>query len=193
MKLTETAPPAATVVTLAEFSSHLRLAYGFPDDGAEDALLDLYLKNATAAVEAWTGRALIRRGFRLEVRSWDRAGQLVLPIGPVDAIGSFRFVGAAGTVDVAAGGFELEPGTVRQRVSGPAGGALPPIPAGHVAELTFDAGYGLTGSDVPGGLRQAVMLLAAHYYENRRGEAAAEAGMPIAVQALLESERPVRL
>lgn len=193
MRLTETAPAPALPVTLGEFSSHLRLAYGFPDDGAEDALLDLYLRNATAAIEARLGRALIRRGFRLEVGSWDRSGHLVLPVGPVESITSFRFLGPAGAVDVAAASFALEPGTARQRVTGPGGAALPPIPAGHVAELTFEAGYGPAGSDVPGELRQAVLLLAAHFYENRRGEAAAEGGLPGAVEAIIRAERPLRL
>lgn len=193
MRLTESGPPAATPVSRDEFSSHLRLAYGFPDDGAEDPLLDLYLRNATAAIECWTGRALISRSFMLEVRAWTGAGHLILPVGPATSITSLRFVGPSGAVNVPASGYELEPGTTRQRVSGPGGTALPPIPAGHVAELVFEAGYGPAGADVPGALRQAVLLLAAHYYENRRGDPDARSGLPVAVQALIEAERPLRL
>lgn len=191
MILTETAPAAATPVTLSEFSAHLRLAHGFPDDGAEDALLDLYLRNATAAVEARTGRALVRRGFVLRLDTWNRDGHVVLPVGPVEAISSIRFVRGTEAIDMAADSWAVEPGTGRQRVIGRQGGALPPIPEGYVAELTFDAGFGPNPADVPGDLRQAVMLLAADYYERRGDER--EPGTPMAVRALLEPWRPVRI
>lgn len=191
MILTETAPAPVTPVSLSEFSAHLRLAHGFPDDGAEDALLELYLRNAVAAVEAQTGRALIRRGFVLRLGAWDREGYAILPIGPVEAISALRFVQGATVIDVAAGSWVLEPGTGRQRVTGAAGGALPPIPEGHVAEISFDAGFGPDAADLPGDLRQAVVLLAADYYERRfDGEGPR---MPMTVRGLLEPWRPVRL
>lgn len=191
MILTETTPAAVTPVSLSEFSDHLRLAYGFPDDGAEDALLDLYLRNAVAAVESRTGRALIRRGFVLRLAGWDRDGQVVLPIGPVEVVDSLRFVRGAEAIDVAATSWALEPGTGRQRVMGRSSDALPPIPEGYVAEFTFDAGFGPDAADVPGDLRQAVMLLAADYYERRHdGEGPR---VPPAVEGLLEPWRPVRI
>jgi len=191
MILTETAPAAATPVTLSDFSAHLRLAHGFPDDGAEDALLDLYLRNAAAAIEARTGRALIRRGFVLRLGRWSRDGHAVLPVGPVEAVTSIRFVRDAEVIDVAAGSWAVEPGTGRQKVTGRAGGALSAIPEGYVAELTFDAGFGADPADVPGDLRQAVLLLAADYYERRHdGDGP---GMPMAVRGLIDPWRPVRL
>lgn len=191
MILTETAPAVVTPVSLDDFSAHLRLAHGFPDDGAEDGLLDLYLRNAAAAVEARTGRALIRRGFVLRLAGWDRAGHAVLPVGPVEAVTGIRFVREAETIELAAGTWVLEPGTGRQRVTGEAGSALPPVPQGHVVELTFEAGFGPDAADVPGDLRQAVMLLAAHHYENRYEDDGP--GLPLAVRSLVDPWRPVRI
>lgn len=193
MLLTEVAPAAGLPVSLDEFKAHLRLGQGFPDDGSENALLDIYLRSATATVEAQTGKALVRRGFRLQVATWHRDGQLVLPIGPVTAVDAISFVGPGGPVAVASGAWALAPGTGRQRLTGAGFGALPPIPGGHVAELTFEAGFGATGATVPGDLRQAVLLLAAHYYEERAGEAGEVWPLPAAVRALLETQRPVRL
>jgi len=193
MILTEVSPAPALAVSLDEFKAHLRLAHGFPDDGSEDSMLDLYLQNATSVVEVRTGRALIRRGFKLQVAAWNRAGHLALPIGPVAVVDALSFVRGAETVAVAAGAWTLEPASSRQRMTGTDGGALPPIPAGYEAELTFDAGYGAAGTDVPGDLRQAVMLLAAHFHENRQGDAVPGQGVPVAVQALLETRRPVRI
>ena len=193
MILTETSPAAVNPVPLDEFVAHLRLAQGFADDAAEDGLLELYLRNATAVVEARVGKALIRRKFKLQVTAWNRDGRLILPVGPVEAISSLAFVKGSETIALTADVWALELGSSRQLVTGAGGGALPVIPDGHLAELIFDAGFGESWNDVPGDLSQGVMLLAAHYYENRYGEAEPGQGIPVAVQALLETQRPVRL
>lgn len=193
MILTETSPAAVNPVPLDEFAAHLRMAQGFADDSAEDALLELYLRNATTVVEARIGKALIRREFKLQVTAWNRDGHLVLPVGPVAAIGSLSFIRGAETIALTADAWSLELGSSRQRLTGSNGGALPAIPDGHLAELVFDAGFGESWNDVPGDLSQAVMLLAAHYFENRYGETESGQGIPVAVQALLETQQPVRL
>jgi uncharacterized phiE125 gp8 family phage protein len=62
-------------------------------------------------------------------------------------------------------------------------------------ELDIEAGYGAVGSDVPEALRQALRLLAAHWYENR-GIAAigqAVALLPANVSALIAPYRVVAL
>ena len=193
MILTEASPAAVNPVPLDEFAAHLRMAQGFADDSAEDALLELYLRNATTVVEARVCKALIRRQFKLQVTAWNRDGQLVLPVGPVAAITSISFIKGATTIAVAAGAWSLALGGSRQRLTGSGGGALPAIPQGHLAELIFDAGFGPSWNDVPGDLTQAVMLLAAHYFENRTGDSEPGRGIPVAVQALLETQQPVRL
>jgi uncharacterized phiE125 gp8 family phage protein len=193
MVLTEIAPAPELPVSAEQFKAHLRLGQGFPDDGSEDAPLQLYLANATAAVEAVTGKALVRRAFRLQVAGWGRDGRLALPIGPVVAVNAVTFVGPGAPVALPAGGWSLAPGTQRQVLSGTGGEALPAVPAGYVAELDFSAGFGDTGAAVPGELRQAVLLLAAHYYEERAGGPKAVPAMPAAVRSLLGAQRPVRL
>ena len=193
MILTETSPAAVNPVPLDEFAAHLRMAQGFADDSAEDALLELYLRNATTVVEARVGKALIRREFKLQVTAWNRDGILVLPLGPVAAIGSLSFIRGAETIALTADAWSLELGSSRQRLTGSGGGALPAIPDGYLAELVFDAGFGESWNDVSGDLSQAVMLLAAHYFENRYGDAVPGQGLPVAVQALLETQQPVRL
>jgi uncharacterized phiE125 gp8 family phage protein len=111
----------------------------------------------------------------------------------VALIGSLRFILDAGTIELPTTSWSLEPGTSRQLLTGTGGGALPSIPQGASAELVFNAGFGDSPDDMPGELAQAVMLLAAHYFEHRYGEAVSGTGIPAGVQALLETRRPARL
>lgn len=189
--LLKEAEPAALSPVLGEVAAHLRLGLGFADDGAEDALVERYLGAAVAAVEERTGQALVSRGFVLTVARWDRRGQVVLPVGPVAGVDAIRFMRADVATPLDPKSWEVEPGATRQRLTGPGGTALPTVPTGSSAEVQFRAGHGEDWASVPAGLRQAVLMLTAHYHENRHGEGGG--GMPPAVAALLAPWRPARL
>ena len=73
----------------------------------------------------------------------------------------------------------------------PAGVILPHVPRLSSVVLRFTAGFGASWEDVPAVLAQAVLMLAARYYE-ARGMAAGPAGLPFAVAALIERWRSVR-
>ncbi|MEM6904315.1 MAG: hypothetical protein AAF568_00330, partial [Pseudomonadota bacterium] len=118
MILTQTTPPAAQPVTLAELKAHLRLAHGFADEGAEDGILALHLGNAVATIEAETAQALIARAFRLETDGWDRHGQLVLPVGPVASIDQVEIVSGDQTTSVTPADLSLSTARTRQTLSG---------------------------------------------------------------------------
>ena len=193
MLLTETAPATLNPVPLREMAAHLRLASGFSDDGSEDSLLELYLRNATAVIERRTCKALVSRSYLLQVVCWNRSGHLRMPIGPVSSIESFELIRTGSTVTLAPEEYSLEPGVSRQRVTGPGGGALRPLPHGALAHLSFTAGFGASWNEVPDDLRQAVLLLATHYYENRAGDLALDNGLPHGVGAILEHYQPVRI
>ena len=176
-----------------EFAAHLRLAHGFNDDGAESAVLEIYLRNATAVIERRTGQALIARAYTLQVATWDRDGHLSLPIGPVSAIDQIRFIGPNSMIDLEPEDWFLKPGTTRQKLTGPNGMALWPLPRGSVAELSFTAGYGPSWDDVPDDLRQAVLVLGAHFYENRFGDVALDGALPYGVGQIVEQHRGMRI
>ena len=195
MLLKEITPAARNPVPIREFGAHLRLAHGFNDDGSEDGLLELYLRNATAMIERRTSQALISRVHTLKVACWDRNGHLVMPIGPVQSIESIQLVSPTSTIDLDPGDWSLQPGNTRQRLTGALGGPLWALPHGSVAELRFTAGHGGSWNDVPDDLRQAVLLLAAHLYENRFGETdtIGAHGIPAGVLSITDLHRPIRL
>ena len=81
----------------------------------------------------------------------------------------------------------------RPRLVGRFGRSLPRIPrAGH-AEVRFNAGFGEAWEAVPADLRQAVFLLAAHFYESRSEGNAVAGSMPFGVLVLIEAYRATRI
>ncbi len=73
------------------------------------------------------------------------------------------------------------------------GSALPNIPSNGAATVHFGAGFGPSWSDVPADLKQAMLMLAAHYYEYRHETGLQSGCMPFGVTSLLERYRPMRL
>ncbi|MBP7002250.1 hypothetical protein [Amaricoccus sp.] len=194
MILTEVSAPAAGAVPVRAFAEHLRLGTGFADDGSLDAALELYLRSAMAAIEARIGRALLARPFTLTVTRWREDACQGLPIGPVRAVEAVALVDADGDaepVDPAA--WSLHRDSQRPRIVGRFGRSLPRIPSAGHAEIRFEAGFGEAWASVPADLRQAVFLLAAHYFENRSDSDVAPGAMPFGVLVLIESYRAARL
>ncbi|MBS0124243.1 head-tail connector protein [Thetidibacter halocola] len=188
----ETQVPEAALPVDA-LKQHLRLGSGFAEDDVQDAVLASFLRAAMAAVEARCSSVLIARRFVLTVHVWrDGEGQ-VLPVAPVSAIADVTIVDAYGVETVISPArYRLQKDSFTPRLR-PVGMSLPTIPSGGSAEIRFDAGYGPAFDDVPADLRQAVLLLAAHYYEYRDETALSQGCMPFGVTALLQRYRPVRL
>lgn len=192
MILRETGTIPASAIPVQALAEQLRLGHGFTDDGAENAYLERLLRHAIGVVEQRLSLALIRRGFELEVDAWTRHGHLVLPVGPVDAIQTFELRLDALVSALEPGHWRLKSGTGRQQVTGPRGGSLPLLAGDLTARLVFEAGFGPAWTDVPEDLARAVLMLAAHEYDNPSGPEG-QGGMPAGVMALVDLRRQVRL
>jgi uncharacterized phiE125 gp8 family phage protein len=194
MILTEVSAPPSAAVPVRAFAEHLRLGSGFADDGSEDAVLELYLRAAMAAIEARLGRVLLARDFAWTVTHWREDASQGLPVAPVRSVGSVTLVTADGAetpVDPEA--WSVLRDSQRPRLVGRFGRSLPRIPRSGHAEIRFSAGFGDSWDEVPADLRQAVFLLAAHYYENRAEGGQGEATMPFSVLVLIEAYRATRI
>ena len=195
MILTEVSAPPAAAVPVRAFAEHLRLGSGFADDGSEDAVLELYLRAAMAAIEARLGRALLARDFSWTVTRWREDASQGLPIGPVRAVdvgdAGGRRTAARRPVDPEA--WSVLRDSQRPRLVGRFGRNLPRIPRSGHAEIRFTAGFGEGWDEVPADLRQAVFLLAAHFYENRSDGGSIAGSMPFGVLVLIEAYRATRI
>jgi uncharacterized phiE125 gp8 family phage protein len=194
MILTEVSAPPSAAVPVRAFAEHLRLGSGFADDGSQDAVLELYLRAAMAAIEARLGRVLLARDFDLTVTHWREDASQGLPVAPVQAVASVTLVGPDGVeMAVDPDAWSVLRDSQRPRLVGRFGRSLPRIPRSGHAEIRFTAGFGESWDEVPADLRQAAFLLAAHYYENRTGDGQGEASMPFSVLVLIEAYRATRI
>jgi uncharacterized phiE125 gp8 family phage protein len=194
MVLTEVSAPPATAVPVRGFAEHLRLGSGFADDGSQDAVLELYLRAAMAAIEARLGRALLARDFAWTVTRWREDASQGLPIAPIRTVDAITLVEADGSETlVDPESWSVLRDSQRPRLVGRFGRNLPKIPRGGHAEVRFTAGFGPDWDDVPADLRQAVFLLAAHFYENRTDGGTVAGSMPFGVLVLIEAYRATRL
>ncbi|WP_299282264.1 hypothetical protein [uncultured Tateyamaria sp.] len=192
MLIEETTVPDAAL-PVEEFKAHLRLGSGFGNDSVQDAVLTGFLRAAVAAIEARTNKVLIERDFKLSVNDWQSGDAQPLPVAPVQALTGLSLVDRAGVETPVDGAvYWLERDAHRPRVRA-VGAALPGIPAAGHVDVTFRAGFAPALSGAPVDLVQAVMLLAAHYYEFRHETTLSEGCMPFGVTSLIERYKVFRL
>ena len=192
MVIEETTVPDG-VLPVEEFKAHLRLGSGFGTDTVQDAVLVSFLRAAVAAVEARTSKVLFQRNFVLSYSSWRQAEAQPLPLAPVTAITGVTILDRTGAETDADGAtFWLER-DLHSPVLRAVGACLPTIPHAGRAGVALTAGYGPLWADIPADLRQAVLLLAAHYYEYREETGLSEGCMPFGVASLIERYKVMRL
>jgi len=182
-------PPALEPVTLSEAKVFLRL-----DEAAEDGLLATLISAARLMVEAASGRFLIDQSWRLVLDRWPVAGEIRLPLSPVGAITAARVYDLLGAAQPVAPGSLLldraaDPPLIRIV------GEVPEIGRAYGAiEIDLVAGYGATADAVPALLRQAVLRLAARWFEQRGDVVGRDAqSLPAEIMALVAPFRRARL
>ncbi len=189
--LTQLVPPAAEPVTRDEAKAHLRVT-----DTAEDALIDRLIAVARQAAEAHTQRAFLAQTFRLARDAWPDVLCLSLPRPPLVAVDAVRLYDADGNATVwSASSYSVDIRWTPGRLCLKSGWTWPaPGRRQGGIEIDFQAGYGANAADVPAALRQAVLMLVGHLYENREaiaGETAIE--VPAGAAALLAPYRVLSL
>ncbi|MFV0513152.1 MAG: head-tail connector protein [Jhaorihella sp.] len=192
MLIEETTLPDAAL-PVDRFKAHLRLGTGFDELSLQDGILSGFLRAAIAAIEARTGKVLIVRDFSLTLGGWRNPEAQVLPVAPVNSVTQVLLDDAGGaSVVVDPDAYWLERDGQRPRLR-PRGVFLPAVPAGGAVRIEFAAGMAADWGSLPADLGQAVMLLAAHYYEYRDTTALGEGCMPFGVSSLIQRYRVSRI
>ncbi|MBA5779492.1 phage head-tail connector protein [Stappia sp. F7233] len=183
--------PASTPVSLAEAKSHLRVEF---DDDNE--LINSLVLAAVAHLEGWNGvlgRCLVTQIWRQDFGAWGN-GCLRLPFPDVTSVTVKYFDRDNAEQTVPAEQFEIledARGAFLRFIDAFAGPSLYEDRSDPV-QVSFAAGYG-DAAAVPQSIKQAMLLLIGHWYENRE---AVNIGnitsvLPMAVDALLAPHRRV--
>ncbi len=182
--------PAVEPVSLAEAKAHMRI-----DHTAEDDTITEMITAARQALEDASDLALITQSWRVSLDNWPDT-VVELPRRPAQSVTEVRVTNLNG-IDVVldAGTYELKSiGDLARLVKHPSGIWPAPGRFGGGIEIDYMAGYGNAASNVPKSLRQALLMVIAHVYENR--ELLSRGGdqpLPSGVDALLAPYRRVRL
>lgn len=177
--------PAVEPVSLSEAKSHLRV-----DVDADDTYIGTLIVAARQFAEAYTHRQLVTAVWQF---TYDRfpvgIRPLPLPLAPLASVDEITYVDEAGddqTYDAADYDVwtALEPGIVQ-----PAFDTYWPTARRQPASVTIEAtlGYG-NAAAVPQAIKQAMLLMIGHWYENREEVAVGTIAtqVPLAAQHLLE-------
>lgn len=192
LRLSLVSGPAQLPVSLDQVKAQLRLDDDFT---ADDAPVMTLARVATEACERFTRRALITRTWRLFRDAWPHARTsttgggdwwdgtregalselppsrrvLELPKPPLQSVVHVKtYDDADAATTYAAGNYFVDTAGDPGRVVLRDGAATPaPTRAANGLEVEFVAGYGDDPGDVPEQLRQGILMLTAHLYENR--------------------------
>lgn len=180
---------ADAALPVEAFKAHLRMGTAFSVEDVQDEVLTGFLRAAIAGIEARTDKVLIARDFSVTCHNVRRRDVLGLPLAPVSGIARVVAVSAEGIeTDLTLERFRLEQDAQVPRLRGPIA-----VPSQGELRVELVAGYGATWDEVPADLRQAVMMLAAHYYEYRDDTALSPGCMPFGVSSLIERYRHIRI
>jgi len=183
-----TAAPSEKPVTLAEAKAQCRV-----DHSDEDTKIAAFIAAATGHLDGYTGilgRALVTQTWRQDFSAF--ASKLRLPLKPVASITSVTYYDGDNAQQTLSS-------SVYELLTDAAGPYLALKPdqdwpgtydRAAAVSVTFVAGAAV--ADVPEEIKQAILLMVGHWYENR--EAVTEAKMsdlPLAVDALLRPYRRV--
>ncbi len=191
MILHELTPLPDSILPLSAFKAHLRLGTGFGEEALQDAVLLAFLRASLAAIEARTNKALLTRDYEWRLNAWPRVVEL--PVAPVSTVSQVALVDQTGAeTEVPEATYALAPDAHAPRLT-PRAAVWPMMPSGGGAVIRFTAGMAATWDALPADLAQAVMLLAAHYYEYRDDTSLHAGCMPFGVASLLDRHRMPRL
>lgn len=161
-------PPDSEPITLEEAKHHLRLEYDFTDD---DAYISSLITAARRYTEGWTSNLFMNQGWLMTLDAFPCAnyGEIVIPLRPVTEVYAIEYLDDAGVKQtLAATSYRVDVNNFLTRIRPAYGESWPSTRAeiGNV-EIRFTAGYENEAGGVPEHLKQGLLLLIGHLYENR--------------------------
>lgn len=158
-----TSEPAVEPISPTEAKLHLRV-----DHSADDSLIGILIQTAREIVEAHTNRSLITQTRVIKLDNFPCLGTIRLTHGPVQSLTSITYYDQDDVSRTLASSdywedFDSNISRVVVKTSWPATEDKP-----NAVTITYVAGYGDDSDSVPAAIKQAMLLILAHLYENRQ-------------------------
>ena len=156
--------PSASPISLAEAKAQMRV-----EGNDDDIVIQRLIDSAVAFVDA---QGVL--GFAMITQTWGQwlspnPGTVQLLLGPVQSVSAVKYYDVDGVLQTATlSDFNVFGTPNRITVSPKAGKAWPVTQTRDDAiKIEYVIGYGATSASVPQTVRHALMMLVAHWYENR--------------------------
>lgn len=164
--LVVTAAPSVEPVTLDEAKTYIGVRGSSKDDDIRRQIKAVRLR-----VEDYLGRKLIHTTMRQSMDAWPTGGLFRPPYSPLSSVSSITYVDGDGDTQTWSSSnydvdTDMEPGRIA-----PAYGVTLPTLRGDIAgvKLTYVVGYGDSASDVPDGIRDAILKMLRESYDMPAG------------------------
>lgn len=193
--LTRATLPAVEPITLAEAKAHLRV-----DTGDDDVLIQGLVRASREWVESYLDRTLVNTQWVMRFDRFppDSTADIELPRPPVVASGTATTVAVSYTLEDGTTAthstslFRVDRNSTPGAVKTNYGQTWPPHRQDdNSVSITWWAGYGPSGSDVPAAIRHAMLMLMGFWFENRStvliGSISKQ--LEFAVESLLSSQK----
>lgn len=168
--------------TTAEAKDFLKV-----DTTADDTLIDNLIKAATQSCEEYTNQYFMDTLVTQYSDNWMEFYRLYK--SPVSSLTHIKYYDSNDSLQtLAASNYILDNASKPARIGLAVDGELPTLADRiNAVEVKYTVGYGTASTDVPDGIKQAVLLTLGNFYENRQtvitGRTATE--LPLSSQYLL--------
>jgi len=174
---------AAPLFTTDQAKDHLKV-----DTSADDTLIDNLVQAATESCQIYTNRYFIHTVVIQYADNWNGIRNLYK--SPVDSVAHIKYYDNDDSLQTwASSEYIIDNSLQPARVALAVDKSFPTISKRiNAIEVKYTVGYGTASTDVPEGIRQAVLLCVGNWYANRQsvitGRTATE--LPLSSQYLLD-------
>lgn len=183
------AAPADTPVSLTEAKAHLDVTYT-----DKDALIGSILQAAVQHIDGWTGvlagRCLVTQTWRQDFNAFSSC--LRLPLIPVASISSVKYLDTSEVEQtITNSNYRLQEDEHGSFVRFDSDYSFPSVSVTDRPPVSVTYVAGTAAADVPAPIKQAILLLTRHWFDNPSAVLAGVSAQttPLAVEALLSPFR----
>jgi uncharacterized phiE125 gp8 family phage protein len=183
-------------VTIEEAYTHCRID---TNSYVEDNLILALITTAREYCESHTRRALATKTLELILNDFPKKNYIELPCGPVQSITSIKYKDSSGTETTWSSAYyntniDSTPAIITP-IHGGIWANFIPYPAGGAVRIRYVTGHKSDGVAIPKSIKQAMLLLIGHLYENREatnGTGKPLEEVPFSIHALLNPYKIAR-